>query len=99
MAETIWWCEVTELPYRCSYEIGTSSAVAHDACGSRILSAPGELVDPANVLAYVRTLPGVEEVTLFGPLLVPARHDPQYDVEIEAGRYLVVPLSEEAANG
>ena len=49
MAEMIWWCEVTELPYRCKYEIGTSSAVAHDACGSRILSAPDELIDPAAI--------------------------------------------------
>lgn len=49
MAEMIWWCEVTELPYRCKYEIGISSAVAHDACGNRILSAPSELIDPANL--------------------------------------------------
>lgn len=34
---------------------------------------------------------GAEEVTLFGPLLVPARFDPQFDLTFDPGRYLVVP--------
>lgn len=59
---------------------------------------------PADVLAYVRTLPGVEEIVVDikydaepfmkkGPFFV----DYDYEVasDLEPGRYLVVPLSEE----
>ena len=59
---------------------------------------------PADILAYVRTLPGVEEIVVDikydaepfmkkGPFFV----DYDYEVasDLEPGRYLVVPLSEE----
>jgi ribosomal protein S27AE len=54
-------------------------------------------VVPALVSDLVEALleQGAEEVTLFGPLIVPARYDPQYDLTFEQGRYLVFRIPEE----
>ena len=51
---------------------------------------------PADVLAYVRTLPGVEEVCECGVLK--SKHRKSVMPHYKAAS-LVVPLSEEAANG
>lgn len=64
----------------------------------------GATLTPADVLAYVRTLPGVEEIVVDvkydaepfmkkGPFFV----DYDYEVacDLDPGRYLIVPLSEE----
>jgi hypothetical protein len=119
MAETIRWCEVHGYQ---SFD-GVDGPSCEDGvwlegrggwnCRQvvRILSAPGELVDPAKVdaspadiLTAVRTLPGVEEIVVdikydAEPFMKEGPFFVDFDGEIasglDPGRYLVVPLSEE----